>query len=627
MKTHFFANLKPVVFLFFSNTILLPCTAQVIQKVKDIRFANSYPFDFTVSNNKLFFIATDNTNTGVFVTDGTDVGTIKLTPSTGFSSISDIINYNNKIYFAYNNGNNDYELWVSDGTVAGTSVFKDINPGTTGSFPKNLTVANNKLFFITDIDQKLYVCDGTPAGTTIIKNNGAIIFNGLAQFAILNNDIYFTSDNGTGSGYGMWKSDGTLAGTVLIMPNIVSTIPGDYAVLNNTLFFSADDGVHGTELWTTNGTAGSTSLVTNLRADGGGVFASGAPYNMINFKNKIYFTASDDVHGAELFSSDGTVAGTQIVKDILPGTQGSLPLKSVIYNGNLYFSCSNGAATAGLWKSDGTPAGTMLVKQGGGNEPFLNDAKFAPTFNGLLYFVPNDNQFYPLWQTDGTSAGTKIAVFQNTTAPAFSNSSDFKFTIFNNELYFSGQCGTISLSFQPCKLTNGTLPLTWLGVQAQWISGSEAKVSWQVAEQKNVKDYTVQYSGDGNNFLNVCSIISSEITSYNCTTPAYKNTNNYYRVMQTDIDGKTTYSKIVSLQTSTRSSLSVYPNPTKDKLYMQGIDNFSRVTISDVNGKIISKTLFNSGSHFLDVSRLSIGVYFIKVASPDKTQTVKFNKE
>ncbi len=248
-------------------------------------------------------------------------------------------------------------------------------------------------------------------------------------------------------------------------------------------------------------------------------------------------------------------------------------------------------------------------------------------FNGLLYFTVNDRQFYPLWQTDGTPAGTQPAVFQNTTAPAQSQSSDFKFTIFNSELYFSGQCGTISLSFQPCKLTNGTLPLSWLGVQAQWINGSEAKVSWQVAQQKNVKDYTVQYSSDGNNFLNVCRVISSSITSYNCTIPAYKNTKNYYRVMQTDIDGKTTYSKIVLLQAFAKPSLSVYPNPAKDKLYIQGINNFSEATISDAGGKINNHFLLNANTQYIDVTKLSKGIYFIKLMSVNDIQTIKFIKE
>lgn len=626
MKTLLSVNLKFIVFVFFLNAIFSPCKSQVIQKVKDIRFANSFPFDFTISNNKLFFIANDNTNAGVFVTDGTDAGTQKLTPSIGLNSITDIIDYNNKIYFTYNDGINGYELWVSDGTVAGTSIFKDINPGSTGSFPKNFTVANNKLFFITDIDQKLYVCDGTPAGTTIIKNNGAVIFNGLAQFAILNNDIYFTSDNGTGSGYGMWKSDGTMAGTVLIMPNIASSSPGDYAVLNNTLFFSAADDAHGTELWTTDGTPGGTAMVINLRADGAGIFSSGSPFNMVNYKNKIYFTASDDTHGAELFSSDGTAAGTQIVKDMSPGMEASVPQKSIIYNGDLYFSCYNGPAT-GLWKSDGTTAGTTLVKQGGGNDPFLRDTKFAPVFNGLLYFTVNDLQFYPLWQTDGTTAGTKLAVFQNTTAPAQSQSSDFKFAIFNSELYFSGQCGSISLSFQPCKLTSGPLPLTWLAVNAQWLNESKVKVSWEVTDQTNVKDYVVEFSDDGSHFKNVCSVIASSATSYNCIVPANNTDKSYYRVMQQDIDSKVAYSHVVSLNASSAPLISVYPNPAQNKLYIQGINNFSQATVSDVSGKVLTHASVNSRNRFIDISQLTKGIYFIKFTSADSTKTIKFIKE
>lgn len=633
MKSIFLVSRKFIFLLLFPTAIFWPGQAQVIQKLKDLRAGNSFPFDFTISGTKLFFIASDDINVGLWVTDGTTAGTIKLTPSSGPPNTSfDIVSYNNKIYFSYNDGVNGYELWVSDGTVPGTGLFQDLYAGSAGSYPRYFTVANNKLFFMGDNingDRRMFVSDGTAAGTFVVKNNYTTLFNGLATFAILNNDIYFTSDNGTGSGYGLWKSNGTLAGTVLVKPGIISTTGGNYAVLNNTLFFNADDGTHGSELWTSDGTTAGTNMVINLRADGGGIFYSGAPFNMIVFNNKVYFTASDDTHGAELFSSDGTAAGTQIVKDMEPGTQGSVPQQSVIYNGNLYFSCYSGNAAVGLWKSDGTTAGTTLIKQGGGNEPFLRDTRFAPVFNGKLYFIVNDLQYYPLWETDGTIAGTKTATFQNTTSPAASTPvlGEFSFALYNSELYFGGACGTISPDIEPCKLTNGTLPLTWLGVQAQWINGSEAKVSWQVAQQKNVKDYTVQYSSDGNNFLNVCPVISSAITSYNCTIPAYKNIKNYYRVMQTDIDGKTTYSKIVLLQASAKPSLSVYPNPAKDKLYLLGVNNYSEASISDAGGKTNNHFLLNANTQYIDVSKLPKGIYFIKLMSVNDTQTIKFIKE
>ncbi len=119
MKSIFLASRKFILFLLFSNTIFWPCQAQIIQKLKDLRAGNSFPFDFTTSGTKLFFIASDDVNVGLWVTDGTTAGTIKLTPSSGPPNTSfDIASYNNKIYFSYNDGVNGYELWVSDGTVA-----------------------------------------------------------------------------------------------------------------------------------------------------------------------------------------------------------------------------------------------------------------------------------------------------------------------------------------------------------------------------------------------------------------------------------------------------------------------------------------------------------------------------
>ena len=182
-----------------------------------------------------------------------------------------------------------------------------------------------------------------------------------------------------------------------------------------------------------------------------------------------------------------------------PGAEGSVPQRSVIYNGNLYFSCYNGSAATGLWTSDGSTAGTMLIKQGGNGSPFLRDTRFAPVFNNKLYFIVNDLQYYPLWVTDGSTAGTKQAVFQNTASPAFSTpiSGNFNFALYNSELYFAGTyVPTIGFSWgiEPTKITNGILPVSWLEIQAQWANEREVKVSWQVAQEENAKDYIVQKS-------------------------------------------------------------------------------------------------------------------------------------
>ncbi|MBR9970881.1 ELWxxDGT repeat protein [Magnetospirillum sulfuroxidans] len=85
----------------------------------------------------------------------------------------------------------------------------------------------------------------------------------------------------------------------------------------------------------------------------------------------MYFSASGDTGGTELWKSDGTAVGTVMVKDICPGSLGSNPTYLLNINGTLYFAASDGTNGRELWKSDGTAVGTVMVKDiyvGGGNE-------------------------------------------------------------------------------------------------------------------------------------------------------------------------------------------------------------------------------------------------------------------
>ncbi|MEP7109245.1 MAG: ELWxxDGT repeat protein [Ferruginibacter sp.] len=443
--------------LFISGILLInffPAPyAQLIEKVKEINTApngSAYPHNLTTANNKLFFIAGDNINYNkLWITEGDSATTHMLGPATGaLNSIANLVSYKGKVYFSYNDEINGLELWVSDGTAAGTVIFKDLYPGITGSFPQSFTVANNKLFFMAgsvDGERRLYVSDGTVAGTVVIKNNYIDLFNGMTTFAILNNNIYFRSDNGTGAGYGLWKSDGTLAGTLLVKPDITpGTAGGNYAVLNNKLYFSAFDYLNGSELWVSDGTEPGTHMVKNLKADGVGILGSGSPENLTVYNSKIYFEASDDAHGDELFVTDGTAAGTQLVKDMLPGTNSSVPYQITVYNGYLYIIC---IITQELWKSDGTEAGTELVKV------ILPDSKFAAIWDGKMYIINSyDNS---VWESDGTAAGTGPVKVQNTLNPVASYGGDYFFTEYNAELFFSGQCYLITGAYELCKLTLG----------------------------------------------------------------------------------------------------------------------------------------------------------------------------
>ncbi len=620
MKKHFSLILKAVLSTALFATVLSTSFAQTIQNVKDINTTgttNSYPFDFTIVNNKLFFIAANNSNTyGLWITEGTNATTQMLSTTTGpLNNIADIIGYNGKVYFSYNDGVNGYELWVSDGTVAGTMLFKDINAGSTGSFPKAFKVANNKLFFMTDINRKLYATDGTAAGTVIVKNNAVDLFNGIADFAILNNYIYFISDNGTGSGYGMWKSDGSAGGAALVKPDLISTGGNNYVVLNNKLFFSGSDDTNGSELWVSDGTDVGTHIVINLSADVGGVLTSGAPKNLIVYKNKIYFTGRDDLHGTELFVTDGTAAGTQIVKDMEPGTAGSVPTKSIEYNGNLYFSCYAGVA-AGFWKSDGTEAGTVLVKSGGGTEPFLNDIKLTAVWNGKIYFVVNDGQYYPVWQSDGTAPGTKPIQLQNTVNPVSSLNGDFKVAEYNTELYLSASCIGISSGYEPCKLTAGVaLPLQLLSFTGE-VQGDKDVLKWTTANEINTAHFIIEQSVDGRIYKPIIMIPAKGnyvgITTYNYSQLSVLNTGGFYRLQIVDRDGKSNYSPVVKLLRKNNSSISAIYNAANRQIIIknntQANCNWSLIA---ANGSTIKQGASGDATITIPVSGIAACTYVI----------------
>ena len=96
---------------------------------------------------------------------------------------------------------------------------------------------------------------------------------------------------------------------------------------------------------------------------------SAFPEELTAINDKVYFRADDGINGHELWKSDGTVAGTMMVKDIRPGSDGGLgPNQNqhnfIVVNGTLFFIANNGIDGDELWKSDGTAAGTVMIPLG-----------------------------------------------------------------------------------------------------------------------------------------------------------------------------------------------------------------------------------------------------------------------
>ena len=420
-------------------------TANGTYQVKDIETGtgSSNPLYIYSGGTYLFFGATTTTS-GMepWKSDGTAGGTsllLNINPEVGSSSPSYLININDTIYFGANDGVNGNELWKSDGTSAGTIMIKDIYPGTGSSLfgsSDGLININGTLFFaaqdgINGIE--LWKSDKTAAGTVMIKD----IFSGSsgsypAHFMNVNGTLFFFANNGT-TGNELWKSDGTPGGTVLlkdINPGSLGSNPLSYSgtmvSYNNKLYFQANDGINGNELWVSDGTTGGTELVKDIFAGGN----YGSPYSLTVSNGKLFFYATDAVNGTEIWMSDGTAGGTTLLKDIMVGSTGSSPLSFFDMNGILFFGANDGGGSE-LWKSDGTPGGTVMVKNiWPGNSP--NFSGFTKINNTLFFRSKDAAAGSELWKTDGTAAGTVLVrdYWAGTGASLPSNLINFHDTLF-----------------------------------------------------------------------------------------------------------------------------------------------------------------------------------------------------
>lgn len=147
-----------------------------------------------------------------------------------------------------------------------------------------------------------------------------------------------------------------------IHPGAKGAKPSDFVSLNGKLYFVANDSTHGRELWITDGSETGTQLVVDLYKGN----ASSDIYHSVAFKNKLYFSAnSNDGKGTELYSSDGTASGTGLIKDIY--LKGSSNIQEIVVAGDyLFFSASNGGDVNNAtiergqepWYTDGTTIGT-----------------------------------------------------------------------------------------------------------------------------------------------------------------------------------------------------------------------------------------------------------------------------
>jgi hypothetical protein len=312
--------------------------------------------------------------------------------------------------------------------------------------------------------------------------------------------------------------------------------------------------------------------------------------------------SNDNCSGA-LDISSGTLTGSTV------GATESMPAS--ICNG---FA---GTANDDIWyQFTANSTGTALITMNG-------DANF----DGVLeVFSGACGSLTSLTCSDTSQQGGSEQITLNVTA-----GTNYKVRVYN---FFStlSTRGTFTI-----EATGSTLPVSLIYFKGAHV-GNENVLSWATATEVNNKGFQVQYSFDGNDFRNMSFVNSKAMNGTSSSTLNYqyadsKSTgeNIYYRLLQVDKDGHTSYSNIVLIKGDKAKSLrlnAIYPNPAKNSLNLivsSPIQNQINVMITDITGKTVQKQAFSvvDGGNNLDMNiiKLPAGSYFVKAISNNGGQT------
>ena len=378
-------------------------------------------------NGKIFFTGYDvATGEELYYTNGTTTTFVKdINVGSAYSIRPDVsmINFNNKVYFVATDGITGYELWTSDGTAGGTTIVKDIDPGSNSSLPHDLVIVGSTLYFsiYNGSDIELYKTDGTAFGTvfvSVLTTTGESINN----FNAVNGKLCFFKTNYS-TYTELWSTDGT---TTALIKSFNYSFLYKTTVLNNQLFFNANDGISGDEPWSSDGTTVGTTMLIDLAE---GSYNSGSE-NFTSCNGLLYFSTN-----SQLYKSDGTSAGTSVLKFL------SVIPTNFWATSNLLFFETNVAKKRSIWRTDGTEAGTTIIKTYSNSDNNNVDFKTNQLTNGTVIFTIDDveNGGQEVWKTDGTTANTS---FLKDIRPGLYGSDPLNFRTLGTEVVFSADNGT-----------------------------------------------------------------------------------------------------------------------------------------------------------------------------------------
>ncbi len=423
--------------------------------------------------------------------------------------------------------------------------------------------------------------------------------------------------------------------------------------------------------WNDYGTAGFTEATSVVNFNGSALQTITSPGGE-NFANAI---VNNSGTGIQLLNSVQIATVLTMIQGNISLNGNTLTLGlSVANNGTLAYTSGTmtGTGTFTRWFKTGiiaTGSVTGLFPMGTTTDyrPFFVSAPIAgPTTGGSMSISYNDattNTNVSIvdgastvvvrkdlnWalSTNGIAGGTYNLQVQGTGFGLIGAVSDLRLTLINSVTGVAGvNAGTtlnpqinrtgltlanLSNSFYVGSINsaNTPLPITLISFNAIPENG-EVKLEWSTASETDNAFFTIQKSTDGRTWTTVQKVLGSGTSSNIENYTAYDLTPftgiSYYRLMQTDIDGKQTFSPIISIKLGNKNAeISVFPNPAINLVNIS-LPSFARYEISllNISGQLIYNTTITTNDNLvLNVSGYKAGIYFIRIIHEGITESKK----
>ncbi len=386
----------------FCISISAGAQVRLVKDIAEPMATGSSPEFKLVDGNRTFFTAyTANYGTELWVTDGTTAGTRMVkdnVPGKGSTYFAgsprsvgaDFVSYRGQVYWRGTTSSSRFELWRTDGTPGGTGRVFVVTPVCSSNADVRLGAVHwavpfsSGLFFLADdCGQQLFRFDeSTGATSRVVDGSFRSIHSVNGHFVAISDTTVYFSDD-------------PRAGLANGLPGFVNVgVP--FESQGGLLFL--DQSISGRRLWFTDGTPAGTRVVASYAMD---------------FPQRILGLA-----GSAVLLSDGS--GSLYATDMTSGVTAKFPSiganDAFLSLGGRLLMLGNG-----LWSTDGTVAGTIQLL-GPGTAPYYRLPEFAP-MGGKAYFQTSDaDHGQETWVTDGTAEGTHLVVDINP-GPAGSNPS------------------------------------------------------------------------------------------------------------------------------------------------------------------------------------------------------------